>query len=437
MHATSPSPQENLVTILKQKGTGKTMSKSLSPEQCLQAETLLHSSETSHTTKVTLLTAFIMLENTAEETTWFQSIQKRHLQLLPKECHFLFYSSPSSEGLLPLIHKVLNHQDLNHHETQHAVTLCLNPKIPETHKAVLLEGLRLKEESELENKCVLNALQSRVHPLVVKTPFLIDIASAYDGFNRHPNLILALAPLLASVGIPVILHGCHDVSPKFGITFHKCLKQSNKDPFLSQKSVAKCIETPSIGWGYIDQSIYAPELYQLRECRTHMVKRPVLATVEKFLFPLVSENHTYCVTGYTHPGYRDKTRTLLHSCKTIHNFMLTRGIEGSSFAPFDRRCPIISSFNEDHFSSPETYAFNRSEAIAPNPGITLNETLACIHLSLCKNESIESQWLMYNALLIIDTLNLSDVTQISLNTYREKLHAAITSGSAWSHWLSY
>ena len=53
--------QEQLIGLLKQKGTGKTMSKSLTVTQCKLATDFLLSANCSLTTKTTLLMAFLML----------------------------------------------------------------------------------------------------------------------------------------------------------------------------------------------------------------------------------------------------------------------------------------------------------------------------------------------------------------------------------------
>ena len=70
------SKQDKLVTLLKQKGTGKTMSKSLDVDQLDSLSDLIHSNEVETATIATILTAFLMLPNTTQEDYWFNTVKR-------------------------------------------------------------------------------------------------------------------------------------------------------------------------------------------------------------------------------------------------------------------------------------------------------------------------------------------------------------------------
>ena len=300
------SDQKKLVSLLKQKGTGKTMSKSLTEEQCSQLQHLLLSNNVSVTTVTTLLVAFFMLENTETEKDFFNNLCKNFKQLCPKESFFLFDSSYRTHDMHHLVAKIITHKSCTENEMLQALNYCVSSDAEEHVIATFLEGLRLKEESNIENISTLDFVYNRAQFQEIKSSTLIDLATAYDGFNRHPNLVLFLAPLLAAMGFNVNLHGCYDHSPKYGITFHKLLKEAGKQPLRSLSDVANLISNTDIGWGYCDQAIYHPDLWNLKKCRDNMVKRPVLATVEKFCCPIRTSGKHIIVTGFTHPAYRKK-----------------------------------------------------------------------------------------------------------------------------------
>ena len=69
------SNQELLVSLLKQKGTGKTMSKSLNQSQLTLLSDLILCSDTSSATVSTLLTAFMMLPNNHDELSWLDHLK--------------------------------------------------------------------------------------------------------------------------------------------------------------------------------------------------------------------------------------------------------------------------------------------------------------------------------------------------------------------------
>lgn len=431
------STQTKLVELLKQKGTGKTMSKALSVAQCNDFTSYLADSSCTIATKATLLIAFFMLENTPEEQAWFDDLSNNYLTRVPHDCHFLFDTQCSTAVpcLQQAIYQLITHKDLSEPLLNTCLDACFNKNTPMVLIVPFLEGLRLKEETLLENTVFLQNLYRRSTHTRIDTPCLIDIATAYDGFNRHPNILLALPPLLASIGFPTIIHGCEDVSPKFGITSYKVLLEAKKNPLKSLIDIKSGLENPHCGWGYCDQSLSFSELHALRECRKAMVKRPVLATVEKFLQPFLSSQQNFLVTGYTHPAYRDKTKDLLSKLDHCDDFMFIRGVEGSPCAPLDRRCPVITSkSSQTHdFSDPTLFDIEKSDQFAPDLSLTSTDSLITITRALTHSKCTEAQWLIYNALLILTSLNLVSDAEST----KQNLIEAIDSKKALQHWNAY
>ena len=146
--------------ILKGKGTGKTMSKHMGTDDIKFILTHLKSSDIPLDTKSTLLTAWLMLDNTKEELNALNEIKNNKDTVLPKELHFLFDTS-STDFIDLQIQTLLNHQNLNQEILTRCLTDITNHKIP-THKAAaLLEGLRLKEETFEENTVFMTFLEKK------------------------------------------------------------------------------------------------------------------------------------------------------------------------------------------------------------------------------------------------------------------------------------
>ena len=429
---------DDLINFIRRKGIGKTMSKSLDEHDCKRVLQLLPDPTLSDTSKTTLLVAFLMLDNTPEEQNCLEYIKQNYQTLCPDSCHFLFnpHSQTTNTRLVNCAHHILAKKDLSESQLTYVTKAILNPDIANPYKAAILEGLRLKEESEQENNFFLTYFYQQAQRTHVNVPILIDLATAYDGFNRHPNMVLAIAPLLAAIGIPTILHGCKEVSPKFGHTLHKCLLEFNLNPTMSIEKVKTCLEQPSIGWGYIDQSVSFAQLYRLEPCRKAVVKRPVLATIEKFMQPFFSSHRTCLVTGYTHPAYRTKTTRLLQNLPNCTEFTFFRGIEGSCLLPLDRRCPVITQQNQqsiptEGFVSPEDMALTKSNIIQPDRDITIEQTCQAIATALQDIDSDYCQLIVYNALVILSQFNLMQ------QKTKQQLESAIRSGQAWKHFLAF
>lgn len=412
--------------ILKGKGTGKTMSKHLSSEDIDFVIHHLHSTDIPMAMKATLITAWLMLDSTDEETVALAQLKKKLDKLLPNELHFLFH--PDSNLFIDQqISKLLLHQSL----TQEILTQCLKDiaekNTPDFKIAALLEGLRLKEETMEENCTVYDFYREQTSRTNLPIPLLIDMATPYDGFNRHYFLQPFLAALLASVGLPVVLHGVNNISPKNGMNTHKVLLMANKNPLKSIKTIEKEIQSNDIGWGYIDQSVFCKPLNDLILTRIDMVKRPVLATIEKWLQPF-SADRTICLTGFTHPPYKQKTIDLVHHAGIYDDLLLVRGIEGSTLLPYDRRTPFIVSQNNEaptfDFMSPEYFGFNSNTFDPQDPTQTLAAGLDALS---GKNQQL-THFLMYQALAICSVIGKDN------DDLRHQLNESIYSGKALAHW---
>ncbi len=382
----------NFIELLKKKGTGPTMSKSLWGTDFLTLESGFHSSEISLTTKATMFTALLTLPPNPEEAKWLQTA----IAFLPTELQA--FLSPSKELFLGLTQKAIRHENLSESEFILALDFLFDPKTPEYLKGAFLEAERLKRETLVENNACYEYFWNKSQRWETKVPVLVDLSLAYDGMNRHPLIALLVAPLLASVGIPCVLHGLDDVAPKKGINPFKILKAAGKNPL---RNPLEDIENPDIGWGYIDQSLSFPELYALKKMRSDMVKRPILATMEKLLQPIRAKNGNLLVTGYTHPPYKDMLFNVLRTHNHSPQFLILRGQEGSIQLPLDRRAPFAhSDGSSDYVRPPKEYP--KTE---PDRDITVEESLEA-GLKALHQDGMERDYLSYLAQVIIEKFNL-------------------------------
>lgn len=413
-------------SILKKKGTGKTMSKHMDLSDIEFVLSNLKSKEVPLAMKSTLLTAWMMLDSSVDELEKLTYLKSNYKKYVSDELFFLF-EPPSLETFDQAIYDLRNHQSISNETLTHCLNQICAGDVSEEKTTALFEGLRLKEETFEENACVYDYFRSKTMSYSLDVPLLIDFATPYDGFNRSYFLQPFVASLLAAVGIPVILHGVHEVSPKNGQNTHKLFLKAQKNPLKSSHDVAQDIKNPSIGWGYIDQSIFCKELHNLIQMRFAMVKRPLLATIEKWLQPF-SADQTICFTGFTHPPYKQKTIDLLNHANLYSDFILVRGVEGSTLLPSDRRTPFITG-KKGHdvifdFMSPETFEIDQFHMDEQMP----EDTLTIGESALSGNNEAVANFLRYQCLVIGHFLN-KDMFQ-----FNEALLSAITSGKALAHW---
>jgi anthranilate phosphoribosyltransferase len=219
-------------------------------------------------------------------------------------------------------------------QAQDGMRLILEGAVSDVQAAIFLVALRMKRETDDENRGILSALRESTLWANASVPELVEIADPYDGFNRHPPLSPFLLPLLAACGLPAISHGCESVGPKFGVTHRQIFQQAGVPVDLTPIAAAARLADPEIGWAYLDQSIFCPSLYRLIELRRLMVKRPCIATLEKMCGP-VRARKNYLFIGYVHPGYEwEIPLSARHA--GYHGCCAVKGVEGGILLPMNK-----------------------------------------------------------------------------------------------------
>ncbi|MFT5110957.1 MAG: anthranilate phosphoribosyltransferase [Parasphingorhabdus sp.] len=190
--------------------------------------------------------------------------------------------------------------------------------------AIYLIGLRMKRETDDENAGILDALLTSVKHHSVNVDHLIEIADPYDGFVRGTPASSFLPAVLAALGVPAVITGAYAVGPKYGVTHNMILAAAGIDVSKSPSDVAGQVE--AFGWGYVDQAQFIPDLSQLLELRTRMVKRTVITTLEVLLHP-IQARATHLMTGYVHKPYPPRYLRLARQAGYA-SAMIVRGVEG-------------------------------------------------------------------------------------------------------------
>lgn len=423
-------PQERLSALLKKKGIGPEGSKSLHNGEIEEVKTFFTNDQVSLTTRATMLTAFLMLSPNEEEALLLNEIKNQPEKILP-ESLVPFIKEENNDAFVRLIKKVINTEDLTEEECQTAMAWFFNPNTPDHLKGAFLEAERLKRESFTENQVVFNQLWHLSSHYPIETPLLIDLCDSYDAYNRNRNFSPFVAALLASAGFPAYLHGVEKVAPKEGVTSHQVLLAAGKNPLKDAENVKQDIKNPEAGWGYIDQKVFSPQLFDLRQMRKEMVKRPMLATFEKLLQPIQSTSGNLIVTGYTHPPYREETINQIKAQKNAGQALVVKGVEGSIQLSLTR--PTVSVHYDgknvhDEELNPKTFNFPQErikQDYNVTPQIALEEGLAALR----GEENVAYFKILFQSVVILTKFGLME-QQNAL----EKLSGNLKNGKALHHW---
>lgn len=218
-------------------------------------------------------------------------------------------------------------KDLSQDEARQAMRMILKGTVDPVQAGVFLIALRMKRETDDENLGVLDALREATRTVSAAVDTVVDIADPYDGYTRSLPSAPFLPAVLAACGVPAIAHGLECVAPKYGVTHRQILRAAGVAVDLSPPAAAARLADPAIGWAYLDQRVFCPDLHALVPLRALIVKRPVLTTAETLLGPVRARRATHLVTGYVHKPY-PRIYALLARHAGFDSALIVRGTEG-------------------------------------------------------------------------------------------------------------
>ncbi|VAW96121.1 Anthranilate phosphoribosyltransferase like [hydrothermal vent metagenome] len=244
-------------------------------------------------------------------------------------------------------------KDLSFKEAYTAMQYILDKGADPVQAAVFFIALRMKRETMDENKGILKAIIDGANIVTADVDELVDVADPYNGHNRSLPICAFIPPVLAACGLPAVSHGLETINPKYGITTHKVLAAAGLNVNLSSAEAAKQIENPDIGWAYIDQQAYAPDLHSLKDLRERIIKRQVLTTVEVLIGPVRAKKHTHLLTGYVHKAYPPVYAELARFVG-FDSGMIVRGVEGGVI-PSLQQSHKVFGYTDNGEESPQTF----------------------------------------------------------------------------------
>ena len=244
-------------------------------------------------------------------------------------------------------------KDLTEEEAEDALSLILDGEVSEVRMGVFLIAARMKVETVPENIGYWRALQKKISPRKITLNNLLQIADPFDGFQRIPYFGFYAIPVLAELGLPTYGHSALPLPPKFGITFDDLLVNHYQFPKSGNGRIKK-IE--KFKFGYLSTADTHPTLENLRSIRTEIVKRPMLATLEKILMPLQAESKNYLATTYFHRGY-EVSLTEIGKLSEFDRVIVGNGMEGTTLFGVHKEAKIFIQ-NGDSEAQPRTLKFS-------------------------------------------------------------------------------
>lgn len=218
-------------------------------------------------------------------------------------------------------------KDISREEAREGMRLVLDGQVDPVQAGVFLIALRMKRETDDENRGLLEAIRAATAAAVAPVDEVLDLADPYDGYNRTLPAAPFLPAVLAACGVAVVSHGVERMGPKYGVTHRQVLRAAGLPVDLSPQEAAARLGEPGIGWAYVDQKDFCPKLHALAGLRTLIVKRPPITTTEVLAGPVRGRLRTHLATGYVHKPY-PRVYALLARHAGFDSALLVRGVEG-------------------------------------------------------------------------------------------------------------
>ncbi len=215
-------------------------------------------------------------------------------------------------------------KDLTEAEAEEALSLILDDRVSKVRAGVFLIAARMKLETLAENIGYWRALQKRISPVCVDLDQVLQVADPFDGFQRIPYFGFYAIPVIAQLGLPVYGHSALPLPPKFGITFEDILQNHYK----VEEGQHRVRMFDKFAFSYLSTADTLPPLEALRSLRTEIVKRPMLATLEKILLP-VKARRNILATTYFHRGY-ESALTEIGKLSQFDRVIIGNGMEGTT-----------------------------------------------------------------------------------------------------------
>lgn len=261
-------------------------------------------------------------------------------------------------------------KDISLEEARAGMNAILDNAVDPVQAAIFLIALRMKRETDDENKGILDGIRDKVTSMTADVDEVLDLSDPYNGYNRSLPAAPFLPAVLAACGVATLSHGVETMSPKFGITHHRVLKAAGKDITLSVLQASEQLANNHIGWAYLDQKAYCPALHNLTDLRSNIVKRQAITTVEVLTGPVRGKNKTHYMSGYVHKPYT-RVYAMLARHADFDSCLMIRGVEGGIIPSLRQSGKVFYYHNKGEELSqdfnPLDLGINQTHRAAPLP----------------------------------------------------------------------
>ena len=309
---------------IKTTGVGKKGSKSLTTEQIHEILSELKEGCVSPVEKGAFFAALTLKGFTADELLLGQAFPNINIQDPQQLAGALTSDSPS--WVQNLCGQLLSGATLTLNETRKLGDYLLSEQPGLGARGLVASALRVRYETPDEYEGLWQALSATIAaPFKLPIPgkkLLIQLAEPFDGVDQSYLLTPLIAQFLQQRHFRVLHLVGRNSGPKWGVTL---LDIATKLKVNFLKSNSELTDTPPTFGYFLHQADLSPSIDRWVDIRRQTIKRPFLATLEKFLNPA---NAGILITSAFHPPYTEKMITIAERAGFPGAIVVRNGLEG-------------------------------------------------------------------------------------------------------------
>ena len=221
---------------------------------------------------------------------------------------------------------------LTREEARTAMDLMLQGRVSEAQLGAFLIAHRIRRPQPIELTGMLESYRN--YGPVLETPGqrALCFGVPYDGRNRTAPLLPLLALMLASAGIPVVLHGGESMPVKYGVTLAELFAALGIEwRGLSLSALQQRLDVHNLALSH--QPDHFPAAERLVPARDEIGKRPPVASLELLWTPHRGDH--LLVSGFVHPPTEKRAWEALAAAGETE-VLTVKGLEGSTDLPTSR-----------------------------------------------------------------------------------------------------
>lgn len=237
-----------------------------------------------------------------------------------------------------LCQKLLEGKELNLSEAQQVGVFFFSEELGDTARALMATILRVRYATPEEYAGIYFAMrESFTKPFQGPVPSGGDVAllsEPFDGVERSYLLTPLIAAWLGKQGYRVLSAVGESSGPKYGVTL-MALAEALDGRILKGNSEFTG-DLPAYGW-YVDQAKLSPAVHRWVGIRKKLLKRPGLATLERFVNPVGAD---LFINSTFHPPFAEKSVEIAQHLGFRAIIVLCKGTEGTLGCALKRRATV-------------------------------------------------------------------------------------------------